>query len=185
MPIPTKAPTNPLTAPPTPNPAKAAMMGPAAMNGPTPGIASAPIPASKPIAPRTTPPVVTPVVVPSGALVFFSCANSFQGKPGETRGNQGQPACFPVPCHGYGRLTWACSWVPLRRTLASWIATYCTDYTSGSAMTEALGSFCQFDVVKLATYALHGSLATTTWELQAGRFEIRLKSWPPLVFRLA
>src|ERR1035438_9535249 len=48
------------------------------MNGPRPGIAKAPIPANNPRVPPTTPPVVTPVVVPSGALVFFSCANSFE-----------------------------------------------------------------------------------------------------------
>ena len=36
------------------------MIGPAAMNGPTPGIASAPMPASQPTAPPSTPPVVAP-----------------------------------------------------------------------------------------------------------------------------
>jgi hypothetical protein len=48
MPIPTSAPVRPPTAPPTPAPASAAIIGPAAMNGPRPGIASAPIPASHP-----------------------------------------------------------------------------------------------------------------------------------------
>ena len=52
-------------------------MGPAAIKGPTPGIASAPIPASTPKVPPITPPVVTPAVVPSGALVSLTCANSF------------------------------------------------------------------------------------------------------------
>ena len=75
--MPTSAPTNPPTAPPTPRPASAAMIGPAAMNGPRPGIASAPMPASRPSVPPSAPPAATPVVVPSGALVFFSCAKSF------------------------------------------------------------------------------------------------------------
>src|SRR4029453_13421207 len=48
MPMPTRAPTRPPTAPPTPRPASAPMIGPAAMNGPTPGIASAPMPPNKP-----------------------------------------------------------------------------------------------------------------------------------------
>ena len=50
------------------------MIGPAAMNGPTPGIASAPMPASSPSVPPMAPPAAAPVVVPSGALVCFSCA---------------------------------------------------------------------------------------------------------------
>ena len=42
--MPTSAPTNPPTAPPTPTPASPAMIGPAAINGPRPGIANAPMP---------------------------------------------------------------------------------------------------------------------------------------------
>jgi hypothetical protein len=53
------------------------MIGPAAMNGPTPGIAMAPMPARSPSAPPRMPPVVAPVAVPSGAFVCFSCANCF------------------------------------------------------------------------------------------------------------
>ena len=41
------------------------------MNGPNPGIARTPIPASRPRVPPIAPPVVTPAVVPSGAFVFF------------------------------------------------------------------------------------------------------------------
>src|SRR5262245_6919919 len=74
--MPTSAPVIPPTAAPTAAPLSAAMIGPAAMNGPTPGIASAPIPASHPKTPPTAPPVPAPVAAPSGALVFFSCANS-------------------------------------------------------------------------------------------------------------
>ena len=48
------------------------------MNGPTPGMARAPIPASNPNVPPMVPPAATPVVVPSGALVCFSCAKSFE-----------------------------------------------------------------------------------------------------------
>src|SRR5271169_1254995 len=76
MPSPTRAPVTPPTAPPTAAPLSAAMMGPAAMNGPTPGMANAPIPASQPSAPPKTPPVTPPVVAPSGALVCCSCAKS-------------------------------------------------------------------------------------------------------------
>jgi len=50
-------------------------MGPAAMNGPSPGMANPPTPASKPSVPPIAPPAVTPVAVPSGAFVCFSCAN--------------------------------------------------------------------------------------------------------------
>src|SRR4029453_4440315 len=77
MPMPTSAPTSPPTAPPTPRPASAPMIGPAAINGPTPGIASAPMPASNPNVPPIVPPAATPVVTPSGAFVCFSCAKSF------------------------------------------------------------------------------------------------------------
>src|SRR5690349_1269874 len=72
MPIPTSAPTRP----PTPRPANPAIIGPAAMKGPTPGIAKAPIPARTPSVPPITPPVVTPAAVPSGAFVSLACANS-------------------------------------------------------------------------------------------------------------
>ena len=50
-----------------PAPARAAMIGPAAMNGPRPGIASAPMPASHPRVPPTTAPEPAPVAAPSGA----------------------------------------------------------------------------------------------------------------------
>ena len=53
------------------------MIGPAAMNGPRPGMASAPMPTSQPSVPPTTAPVPAPAAAPSGALVCFSCANSF------------------------------------------------------------------------------------------------------------
>src|ERR1039457_2514428 len=72
IPMPIKAPVTPPTAPPTPNPARPAMMGPAAMNGPRPGIAKSPTPARRPNVPPITPPAVTPTVVPSGAFVSFS-----------------------------------------------------------------------------------------------------------------
>src|SRR5262245_35841253 len=52
------------------------MIGPAAMKGPRPGIASAPSPASRPSVPPTTPPVAAPTSAPSGALVCFSWATS-------------------------------------------------------------------------------------------------------------
>src|SRR5271165_75002 len=77
MPIPTRAPVTPPTAPPTPRPAKPATIGPAAMNGPRPGIASIPMPAKTPSAPPIAPPVVTPTAVPSGAFVAFSVPMSF------------------------------------------------------------------------------------------------------------
>src|SRR5262249_1467302 len=72
MPIPTSAPVNPPTAPPAPRPASAAMIGPAAMNGPSPGIARAPIPASNPNVPPTTPPATAPLAGPPGTLVAFA-----------------------------------------------------------------------------------------------------------------
>src|SRR5512139_871927 len=52
------------------------MIGPAAMKGPTPGIANVPIPASQPSAPPRRPPVPAPTVAPSGALVDCSWAKS-------------------------------------------------------------------------------------------------------------
>ena len=57
---------------PTPAPAKAAIIGPAARNGPTPGIAIVPTPASQPSTPPTTAPEPAPVAAPSGAFVPFS-----------------------------------------------------------------------------------------------------------------
>ena len=72
------APVNPPTAPPTPIPAKAAMMGPAAINGPTPGIASEPMPASKPRVPPRSAPAPAPAAAPSGAFVAFSAPMSFE-----------------------------------------------------------------------------------------------------------
>jgi hypothetical protein len=46
-------------------------MGPAAMNGPKPGIAKAPIPASTPNVPPMTPPAVAPVVAAFRAGLFY------------------------------------------------------------------------------------------------------------------
>lgn len=66
----------PPTVAPAAAPLRAAMSGPAAIKGPTPGIANAPIPASRPKVPPRMPPVATPVMAPSGALVFFSWENS-------------------------------------------------------------------------------------------------------------
>src|SRR5437870_3806247 len=68
IPIPTSAPARPPTAPPTPAPARAATIGPAAMKGPTPGIASEPIPTSQPRIPPSTAPDPAPAVAPSGAF---------------------------------------------------------------------------------------------------------------------
>src|SRR5579862_509479 len=72
MPIPIRAPARPPTTPPTPRPARPAMIGPAAMNGPRPGITRAPTPISTPRPPPKTAPVLAPVVAPSGAFVAFS-----------------------------------------------------------------------------------------------------------------
>ncbi len=57
-------------------PERVAMMGPAAINGPTPGMANAPMPARRPSAPPTKPPAPTPATAPSGALVLCSWAKS-------------------------------------------------------------------------------------------------------------
>src|SRR6266481_2453229 len=82
MPIPTRAPVIPPIAPPTPTPANVAIIGPAAISGPTPGIAKAPIPASNPSVPPNTAPVPPPAVLlldssksqtlPSSSLPFSS-----------------------------------------------------------------------------------------------------------------
>ena len=48
------------------------MIGPAAINGPTPGMASVPTPANQPRTPPSIPPVAAPVVAPSGAFVCCS-----------------------------------------------------------------------------------------------------------------
>src|ERR1043165_5762178 len=76
MPIPISAPVMPPAAPPIAAPLKAAIIGPAAMKGPAPGMANAPIPANQPNAPPNMPPAPAPVAAPSGALVFFSCAKA-------------------------------------------------------------------------------------------------------------
>ncbi len=69
IPTPINAPANPPTHPPMPIPASPATIGPAATNGPKPGIARRPTPASNPKVPPITPPVVTPATAPSaGAL---------------------------------------------------------------------------------------------------------------------
>src|ERR1700731_108808 len=62
--------------PPAAAPPRAARIGPAAMNGPPPGIAKLPIPTSHPRTPPATPPAATPVAAPSGALVCCSWAKS-------------------------------------------------------------------------------------------------------------
>jgi hypothetical protein len=72
------APVVPPIAPPAPMPASVATMGPAAMNGPTPGIASMPMPASHPNAPPITAPVPPPATAPSADFVPFSWPNSFE-----------------------------------------------------------------------------------------------------------
>ena len=75
--MPIKAPETPPSAPPTPSPASPAMIGPAAMNGPRPGIANRPAPASRPTVPPITPPAVTPAAAPSDAFVDFSVPSAF------------------------------------------------------------------------------------------------------------
>src|ERR1700730_214940 len=76
IPRPTSVPVRPPAAAPTAAPARAAIIGPAAMNGPTPGIASAPIPTSHPNPPPSKPPAPAPVAAPSGAFVCCSWAKS-------------------------------------------------------------------------------------------------------------
>jgi len=53
-------------------------MGPAAMNGPTPGIANMPMPANHPNAPPMTAPAPPPATAPSADFVPFSWPNSFE-----------------------------------------------------------------------------------------------------------
>src|SRR5262249_57810883 len=67
---------HPPAAPQTATPERVAKVGPAAISGPRPGIAKAPIPASQPSAPPRIAPAPAPVVAPSGALVAFSCPRS-------------------------------------------------------------------------------------------------------------
>ena len=69
-PRPTSAPINPPAAPAAPIPARAATIGPAAMNGPMPGMASTPMPINHPSTPPTTAPAAAPVVAPSGRLAM-------------------------------------------------------------------------------------------------------------------
>src|SRR6185369_758610 len=69
-------------------------MGPAAMNGPTPGMASVPMPASQPSAPPTIPPVVAPVAVPSGAFECFSWPRS---RDPRVSGNRTEMSSFENP----------------------------------------------------------------------------------------
>src|ERR1017187_1607181 len=76
MPRPINPPAMPPAAAPMAAPLNAVIIGPAAMNGPTPGMAKAPIPAIQPNAPPTTPPVPAPVTAPSGAFVLLVCAKS-------------------------------------------------------------------------------------------------------------
>src|SRR4030095_4146622 len=73
MPKPISPPVIPPVAAPMAAPLNAAIIGPAATKGPTPGIARAPIPANQPSAPPTNAPAPAPVEVPSGALLCFSC----------------------------------------------------------------------------------------------------------------
>ena len=51
---------------------RSSFIGPAAISGPTPGMASAPMPTSQPSVPPSSPPAPAPAVAPSGAFVFFS-----------------------------------------------------------------------------------------------------------------
>src|SRR4030095_6674440 len=76
MPRPIKPPTRPPVVAPIAAPLRAAIIGPAAMNGPTPGMARAPMPASKPSAPPAKPPLVAPAVTPSEAFVDFTWPKS-------------------------------------------------------------------------------------------------------------
>jgi hypothetical protein len=75
MPMPIKAPTRPPAVAPTAAPLKAAMIGPAAIKGPSPGMAKAPMPASHPRAANDSP-GSSAVRAPSGAFVPFSKAKS-------------------------------------------------------------------------------------------------------------
>src|ERR1700741_4149171 len=68
------------TAPPTPAPASAATIGPAAIKGPTPGMARAPIPTSHPSAPPNTAPELAPAAITSGALLDFTVFSSFRAE---------------------------------------------------------------------------------------------------------
>src|SRR6185436_12909820 len=67
------------------------------MNGPTPGIASEPMPASQPSAPPSNPPVLAPTAVPSGALVASVWAKSrvvvVSGKSAEMSSREKPAAC--------------------------------------------------------------------------------------------
>ena len=76
MPTPTSAPmvTPPAPAP-RPHPPAPQRCGPAAMNGPIPGMPRAPMPISQPRTPPTTAPALAPVAAPSGAFVCASCAS--------------------------------------------------------------------------------------------------------------
>ena len=76
IPRPTRPPTTPPAVAPAAAPLSAAIMGPAAINGPKPGIANAPIPASNPTVPPMAPPLTAPVVAPSGAFVALTAPNS-------------------------------------------------------------------------------------------------------------
>ena len=73
-PVPTRAPTSPPRAPPTPRPASADMIGPAAINGPRPGIASAPIPTKSP----SVPPMAAPHLLPLWYLPEPWCSSRVQ-----------------------------------------------------------------------------------------------------------
>src|SRR5689334_19945572 len=66
----------PPTTVPDPTPVSAAMIGPAATSGPSPGIAMVPMPIKAPRMPPIAPPVTVPAAAPSGAFVCFSCARS-------------------------------------------------------------------------------------------------------------
>src|SRR5262245_61951429 len=75
-PTPISLPAIPPTTPPAPTPARAARIGPAAIKGPIPGTAIAPIPANQPKTPPITAPVPAPAEAPSGAFVAFSWPKS-------------------------------------------------------------------------------------------------------------
>src|SRR5215472_423004 len=92
--MPIRAPAIPPTVPPTRAPANADMIGPAAREGPKPGIAGAPIPANHPSAPPRITRLPAPAESPSGAFVFFSGAKSLVP---ELSGNNTEMSVFGNP----------------------------------------------------------------------------------------
>src|SRR5262249_57260461 len=74
----------------------------AAMSGPTPGIASVPIPARSPRVPPSKPPATAPVAVPSGALVDFSVPMS-RTPPMDSGSNRSEERRVGKECRAGGR----------------------------------------------------------------------------------